>query len=188
MTMKGLRVLVILILMGGVVYAVYQATASDKAMVNYANCQGLTGVEVHNCAPNFTLKTIAGQKVELYKTEGKPTIINFWASWCGPCKHEMPLLEKAYQKYHDRVNFRMVNQTSQDSLSNIKLFMKQNHYTFPVILDPESSDDTTVGTDKYQLVGIPTTFVIDATGKITHKIVGEMSQKELQSIINSSIS
>lgn len=185
--MKVFRIILIVILLLGVVYAVYQATSSSKVVVNYADCKGTPGVEVRNCAPNFTLKTMDGQHVELYQTKGKPTIINFWASWCEPCKHEMPYLETAYQKYKDKVNFRMVNETAQDNLSNIRSFMKQHQFTFPVLLDIEK-DGVTVGTDQYQLVGIPTTIVMDSTGKITHKVVGEMSKEELQDILDNVLS
>jgi thiol-disulfide isomerase/thioredoxin len=186
--LKVVRVLLILVLIIGVVYAVYQETENNIDVVNYANCKGTPGVEVQNCAPNFSLKTMTGQKIELYQTKGKPTIINFWASWCDPCKQEMPYLEAAYQKYKDQVNFLMINQTAQDNLPNIKAFMQQYRFTFPVILDPAEDGGETIGADRYQLVGIPTTIVIDSTGKITHKVVGEMSEEELQVILNDVVS
>jgi thiol-disulfide isomerase/thioredoxin len=176
--------LLVLVLVAGVGYAIYEATSKDKPVVNYANCKGDSGLEIGNCAPNFVLKTLDGKQAELYKTEGKPTIINFWASWCDPCKQEMPYLQNAYDQYQDQMNFRMVNETAQDTLPNIKKFMKQYKFHFPILLDQENEDGQTVGTDHYQLIGVPTTFVIDSTGKITHKVVGEMSKEELQGILD----
>jgi thiol-disulfide isomerase/thioredoxin len=185
---KVIRTLLIFVLLAGVVYAIYQTASNSQPVVNYANCKGNTGVEVKNCAPNFVLKTLDGQQVELYKTNGKPTVINFWASWCDPCKQEMPHIQKAYHQYKDKINFRMVNETSQDTLPNIKKFMKQYKYDFPILLDQENEDGQTIGTDHYQLIGIPTTFVIDSTGMITHKVVGEMSKEELQDILDDVLS
>lgn len=186
--MKIVRVLLIVALVVAVGYAFYDSFAPRQQAVTYANCKGDIGVEVKNCAPNFTLKTLDGKQVELYKTEGKPTLINFWASWCDPCKREMPFLEKAFQQHKEQLNFRMVNQTSQDTLPNIKKYLQQGKYTFPVLLDEENEDGQTVGADRYQLIGVPTTFVIDATGKITHKVVGEMSEEELQDILDDVLS
>lgn len=186
--MKFIRTLLIFVLLVAVVYAVYDASISKKPVVKYANCKGDTGAEVKDCAPNFTLKTLDGKQVELYQTNGRPTIINFWASWCDPCKQEMPFLEAAYKEHKDQINFRMVNETSQDTLPNIKKFMKQYKYTFPVILDQENEDGQTIGTDYYQLLGVPTTFFIDSTGKITHKVVGEMSKEEFQDILDDVLS
>ncbi|WP_051271070.1 TlpA family protein disulfide reductase [Shimazuella kribbensis] len=184
--MKLIRTLLILLLLVGVVYAIYDT--NNKPVVSYANCKGNPGLEVKDCAPNFKLKTLDGKEVELYQTNGKPSIINFWASWCDPCKREMPYLETAYKKYKDQINFHMVNETSQDTLPNIKKYMKQYRYTYPVILDQENEDGQSIGTDHYQLIGIPTTFVIDSTGKITHKVIGEMSKEELQDILDDVLS
>ncbi|MCH5584019.1 TlpA family protein disulfide reductase [Shimazuella sp. AN120528] len=186
--MKLIRTLLIFVLLIAVIYAVYDASVNQKPVVQYANCKGDIGIEVKNCAPNFKLKTLDGKKVELYQTNGKPTIINFWASWCDPCKKEMPFLEAAYKEHKDQINFRMVNETSQDTIPNIKKFMKQYKYTYPVILDQENEDGQTIGTDHYQLLGVPTTFVIDSTGMITHKVVGEMSKEELQDILDEVLS
>lgn len=129
-------------------------------------------------APDFTLKTLDGNTVELSKNSGKPTMINFWASWCPPCKVEMPYIQKAYEKYGDQVNFMMVNLTAMDDKAKMKQFLKEGGYNFPVLLD-----ETGEVSEMYQAFSIPMTYIVDENGIIISRIMGAMSEGQLTEIM-----
>ena len=125
-------------------------------------------------APNFELKTLDGKTVELAKNGGKPSFINIWASWCPPCKMEMPFIQEAYEKYGDRVNFLMVNLTETDDLDKMKDYLSSKGYTFPVLLDEKGEV-----ADHYGVVSIPVTYAVDDKGVIIHKHMGAMSRGQI---------
>ncbi|MFD1426738.1 thiol-disulfide isomerase/thioredoxin [Kroppenstedtia sanguinis] len=129
-------------------------------------------------APDFTLNTLDGDKVTLSKNEGKPSLINLWASWCPPCKMEMPYLQKAYEKYGDQVNFRMVNLTSLDNKDKMIDYLKEEKFTFPVLLDETGK----VG-QKYMAFAIPQTYIVDEKGQVIHKITRTMTEEQLEEIM-----
>lgn len=129
-------------------------------------------------APDFQLQTLAGETVRLYENNGKPSLINFWAAWCGPCKVEMPDLQQAYEKYGDKVNFYMVNITFNDSFDNMTSYIEESGFTFPVPLD-ETGDVAM----EYQAIAIPTTFIVDEKGVIVHRVQGAMSEQQIQSFM-----
>lgn len=152
-----------------------------------ANCvkgKGKVRAEKGYCAPNFTLQTMDGKLVELYKNNGKPSVINFWASWCEPCRQEMPDLQKAFEKYKDRVNFLMVNETAmEEDEEAVYHFLQKNRFAFPVLLDRLTADQKTVGMDQYGVLGVPMTFVVDAQGTIIHKKIGMMDEREIDQVM-----
>src|SRR5690606_25688570 len=118
-------------------------------------------------APDFTLKTLEGEEVTLSENDGKPSIINLWASWCPPCKVEMPHIQEAYEKYGDQVHFHMVNLTSLDNKKKMKKYVKKEQFTFPILLDETGE----VG-EKYQAFSIPQTYVVNEKGEVIQKITG----------------
>ncbi|PTX65074.1 peroxiredoxin [Melghirimyces profundicolus] len=129
-------------------------------------------------APDFTLKTLDGKTVRLSDNGGKPSIINLWASWCPPCKVEMPHIQEAYEKYGDRVNFYMVNLTSLDNKDKMKKYVEKEGFTFPVLLDETGE----VG-ERYQAFSIPQTYVVSEKGEIIEKIAGAMSKEQLEEMM-----
>ncbi|RAL25989.1 TlpA family protein disulfide reductase [Thermoflavimicrobium daqui] len=154
-----------------------------KAAVTHADCREEEQAETGYCAPNFTLTSLDGKKVELYQNHGKPTFLNFWASWCEPCKREMPMLQKAYQKYKGQVNFLMVNATAFDDEKKMRDYVKQNGFNFPILLDPYRPKYVTTTQTHYGVLGFPMTFIVDAKGKIMYKHPGEMNQEVLDDIM-----
>src|SRR5690606_1004353 len=130
-------------------------------------------------AIDFELQTLTGDTMRLFHNDGKPTLINFWASWCPPCKKEMPDLQDAYEKYGDEVNFFMVNLSFNDDLDNMNAYIEENRFTFPILLDKTGN----VLKD-YEVIAIPTTYIVNKDNIITHKITGPMSKDTIQSIIN----
>ncbi|MBO4548899.1 MAG: TlpA family protein disulfide reductase [Abditibacteriota bacterium] len=131
-------------------------------------------------APDFTVTGQNGDKVSFSSMLGKPVIVNIWATWCGPCKMELPDFQEASQKYSDRITFMMVNLTSGDeTVDTVRKFLRENSYTFPVYFDTEQSAD-----GAYQVTGIPTTIFIDAEGNIVSKQIGMLDREELQAGID----
>nr|WP_258436066.1 TlpA disulfide reductase family protein [Heyndrickxia coagulans] len=125
-------------------------------------------------APDFALTNLSGQTVKLSDFKGRTVILNFWASWCPPCKAEMPDMQRFYEKNPD-VAVLAVNLTNTETNENAPLdFVKKNGLAFQILFDMDGS----VGT-LYKTVTIPTTYFIDAEGTIIRKIIGPMDEKTM---------
>lgn len=118
-------------------------------------------------APDFTLETIDGQAVRLADLRGQPVVVNFWASWCPPCRAEMPALQRVHEEYASRgLVILAVNATAQDSLSDVTAFLDEYNLTFPVPLDPGDAMRA------YQVQSLPSTFFIGPDGVIREVVIG----------------
>jgi peroxiredoxin len=131
-------------------------------------------------APDFTLDTLQGERVKLSDLRGKIVVVNFWTTWCPPCRAETPALETSYESYKDAgVTVLGVNLTNQDTLKDVESFVQEFGLTYPILLDR----DGTVGL-LYQLNGLPTTFFINREGVIRTVVVGgPMSETFIRSKI-----
>ncbi|MBE6625678.1 MAG: TlpA family protein disulfide reductase [Ruminococcaceae bacterium] len=131
--------------------------------------------------PDSTFYDMDGNAVNLSDFLGKPMIVNFWATWCGPCKSEMPHFQEMYEEYGDRVEFIMINATDgyRDTVESVGSFMEDNGYTFPVYCD---SDFDAINT--YGVYAFPSTIVINADGSVYGTKVGALSKNQLQGYIN----
>jgi cytochrome c biogenesis protein CcmG/thiol:disulfide interchange protein DsbE len=132
-----------------------------------------------NQAPNFTLESLEGESITLSELKGKPIFINFWASWCDPCKLEMPHIQAAYDQYGDQIQFIMINAIEVDSLEDVHAYMNEAGLDFPVY--PDHKD---VVHQKYHVEGWPTSFFIDRNGRIAEIVIGPMTKENLDSLIN----
>ncbi|MBQ8004394.1 MAG: TlpA family protein disulfide reductase [Oscillospiraceae bacterium] len=113
-------------------------------------------------APDFEVVDGNGNKVSLSSFFGKPVVLNFWASWCPPCKAEMPDFEEAYKEFGSSVNFVMINSTGgRETLDTAKAFLKDTGYTFPVYFDTQYSAAMAYGVNS-----LPMTFFIDKDGNL----------------------
>ncbi|WP_240353234.1 TlpA family protein disulfide reductase [Cohnella algarum] len=129
-------------------------------------------------APEFQLKGIDGRSYSLSALNGRPVLINFWASWCGPCREEAPDLVRLYAKYNDQIEFYGVNATSDDTLEGALSFVQQFQLSFPVLLDREGSV-----AKQYRIQGYPVTYFVDGKGKIVKIHQGIVSPESLEQTI-----
>src|SRR6266581_722510 len=129
-------------------------------------------------APNFTLATLnvhAAPKIELASLKGKPVMLNFWASWCDPCKHEAPLLETTWLRIQSQgVIFLGID--FQDDHTEGLNFLRTYRITYLNVVDVTGS--TAIN---YGLTGVPETFFLDRHGVVVQKVIGELSEQTLQS-------
>lgn len=135
-----------------------------------------------NTAPDFTVVDYNGKQTKLSDKKGKPVVVNFWASWCGPCKSEFPAFEDAYNKYGNDVEFMMINLTDgyQETISSAKSFIDEQNYTFPVYYDTTMS-----ASNAYGVFSIPKTLFIDKNGNVVQNRTGTISQDTLEQNIES---
>ncbi|MBS7530253.1 TlpA family protein disulfide reductase [Hazenella sp. IB182353] len=157
---------------------VYMVQEDKDELQASIQCTGEIGLEVGNCAPDFMLTTIDGESLRLSESNGKPTFINFWATWCGYCRDEMPFIQKAFEQYKDQIHFYMVNATSTEtSLADVKKYLDDHQYSFPVLLDPKKENQT-VTFGQYEAIGLPMSFLIDREGRIVQKVGGALEEKK----------
>lgn len=141
------------------------------------------GLEQYSPAPDFTLETLAGETVTLSELKGKKVILNFWATWCPPCKAEMPHMESFYSKLtdEDQVELIAVNVTESEKLgiSEVENFVESYKLSFPIPLDK-----TAEVTRMYGVFSMPTTFMIDTKGRIAQKVIGPLDEKTLNELVD----
>ncbi len=131
-------------------------------------------------ATDFTAYDENGNEISLSDYFGKPIVLNFWATWCGPCKSEMPHFDELYGIYGDRVEFLMVNLTdgTRDTVASAKSFVAENGYGFPVYYDTSYNASAA-----YNTYSIPLSVFINSEGKITRTYRGSMPKSTLQKYI-----
>jgi cytochrome c biogenesis protein CcmG/thiol:disulfide interchange protein DsbE len=161
---------VVVLLVGGVVAAVL-LTSGGKKSGNAA-----TSGEV---APNFNLPNIQDGKgsIDLASYKGTPVLVNFWATWCVPCKDEMPLLEAAHKKWGSKVQFIGIDR--QDYKPDALAFAQRTHVSYPLASDPNATLD-----GSYRLRGMPTSVFIDRDGRIVERVTGPVTKEQLDDTLS----
>lgn len=129
-------------------------------------------------AIDFKLKDLNDKEVSLSDLRGKRVFLNFWASWCPPCRGEMPDIEKLYEETKDSDLAIIAINLGEDN-STVKSFIDKNNYKFRILLD--SDEDVA---EKYSITSIPTSFFIDKNGTIVAKKIGAMTYEEMKNYVN----
>ena len=127
-------------------------------------------------APDFTVYDEDGNAVQLSDYFAKPIVLNFWASWCGPCKNEMPDFDAAYAQQGEDIHFLMVNATiGRETQENARAYVEEEGYAFPVLYDLDGDASET-----YEVYGLPTTYFLDAEGNLIARAGGMIDAETLQ--------
>ncbi|GAA0364299.1 thiol-disulfide oxidoreductase ResA [Bacillus horti] len=134
-----------------------------------------SSVGINDKAPDFTLESTEGEQLKLSDYKGKPVFINFWATWCGPCKDEMPYMEAAYQNQDD---FEILAVNIAQSQLEATSFANRFGLSFPIVLDRNRQV-----TNLYGVSGLPASFFIDAEGTIVGHHVGALSEAQIEDYI-----
>lgn len=172
-------VLTLVVLIGGA-YALYSHFGESQvpqqlSVEQQENNETETEENQKTLAPDFTVYDADGNEVNLHDFTGKPTVLNFWASWCGPCQMEMPDFHEKYLELGDEINFLMVNVTTgRETLESAKKFIAEKGYTFPVFYDTMSDAAATYGA-----YSLPTTYFIDAEGYAVAQATGAINGETL---------
>lgn len=117
-------------------------------------------------APAFTLPALGGGEISLAANKGKFVFLNIWATWCGPCREEMPSMQRLYEKMAGG-KFEMIALTIDEDITKVEEFVKEFNLTFPIALDPKQTIAL-----QYKITGVPETYLISPDGVVMHHIIG----------------
>jgi peroxiredoxin len=127
---------------------------------------GTSADAIQGAAPDFTLKSQTGTNLKLSELRGQVVLINFWASWCGPCRQEMPALDELYQHYRS-LDFTVLGVNVEENSANAKSLLKDIHVTFPVLFDNQNTVSKL-----YNIKGMPSTILVDRDGNMRYLHMG----------------
>ncbi len=176
--MREWSVIVFLILLAGW-SAFTMQQPNNESETTKINEERSFGTVVGEQAPPFTLQSLDGSMVSLADFEGKPVMINFWATWCPPCRAEMPDMEAFYTNYE--IDILAVNLTTTEySANDVEEFVDNLGLSFPILLD-QSGDVTSL----YRIQPLPTSYFIDGNGVIRHVNVGPMNEEMMVRVLES---
>ncbi|CAG9621884.1 TlpA family protein disulfide reductase [Sutcliffiella rhizosphaerae] len=150
-------------------YATFQVFAEKEPSV---------GTQAGDKAKDFELSTLDGSTAKLSDYKGKKVILNFWATWCGPCRAEMPEMQKFSEENEDIVMLAVNLTESEKNVDNVRKYVEEGGYTFPILLDEK-------GTFRhYEVLTMPTTYFIDSEGAVSIKHIGPMTYELMEKQIS----
>ncbi len=170
----GIMIAVVAVLMvAGTFYGGVVGTASQGEQSQQNETSDTAQPEI---APDFTVYNSAGEQVKLSDHIGRPVVLNFWASWCPPCREEMPYFETAHADMGGEVEFMMVNMTDggRETVEVATNFITEGGYTFPILFDSD-----TEAAQAYTVLGVPMTMFINAEGELVHTVRGAVTEETL---------
>ncbi len=137
-----------------------------------------SGLDIGLKAPDFELETLSGEKVKLSDYQGKKVMLNFWATWCGPCREEMPDME-TFAKGLDKDT--VILAVNLDPQNDVQTFVDEMGVTFPILLDSQNIKNAVK--KRYKVSAMPTTYFIDSEGLIAVKHIGQVSLQSMEKYI-----
>jgi len=166
---------------GDIAIRIYQLLSHWVALCCLIGCTSIVtahahAVEVNTAAPDFTLESLAGPNERLQEYRGDVVLINFWASWCGPCRQEMPILDRLHQRYSD-AGFTVLGVNVEGERKAAEKIANKSTITFPVLIDAGQKVS-----EQYDLEAMPTTVVVDRNGEIRYIHRGYKSGDEAKYI------
>ncbi|MFV2045768.1 MULTISPECIES: TlpA family protein disulfide reductase [Metabacillus] len=168
MLKKIIAVSILVFLIG---YAIYYAINPNTAK---------EGVTEGSAAPNFELATLNGESMSLESLKGKKVILNFWATWCPPCRSEMPDMQRIQDEHDGDVVVVAVNLTSSESsVKTVEDFVNELGLTFPVLLDEKGKVN-----NQFEVLSYPTSYFLDEEGVIRTKFVGAMTYDQMNDLLD----
>lgn len=189
MVKRILGAVVILVLFGFAIINVVQKDEAGGEAVSLDNKNGTAmqppdapeGLKIGEYAPNFTVTTFEGKEVKLSDLKGKKIFLNFWATWCPPCRVEMPEMQRFYEEFGEEVEIMAVNVTSTEkSVKDVTSYVHNEGFTFPIYLDRGRDAE-----DQYRIPGYPTTYFIGTDGKIqSQSYIGAMDYDFMKKMKN----
>lgn len=132
-------------------------------------------LNVGQAAPDFDLESLEGPRIKLSELRGRPVVVNFWATWCTPCRREMPDFQSVYERY-EQDGLMVIGLNVGEARVGIEQFKDQVGFQFPVLIDTEETTQTA-----YRILPLPATFFIDRTGKINAIYQHQMSRSQIES-------
>ena len=144
-------------------------------LANRSSATGRSGMtRIGKPAPQFAMKLLGGGEFQLSDHEGRPLVINFWASWCPPCRQESPAFERQWRRYRD-TGIQFVGVDIQDDISDAEAYVREFGLTFPNGLDPDGKI-----TIDYGVIGLPVTFFVGSSGMVEGRWVGAIPEEKLE--------
>lgn len=162
-----IRTGILLVMLAALCYTMYNSVFAKQDRVKEGSI-----------APNFVLQSVDGERIELKDLKGKGIFLNFWGTWCGPCKQEFPYMANQYQVFKDR-GVEIVAVNVGESNIAVKNFMDAYGVNFPVAMDKDRQV-----TEAYDITPLPTTFLINPEGKVIKVIKGTMTERNVYEYMN----
>ncbi|WP_075618200.1 peroxiredoxin family protein [Paenisporosarcina indica] len=158
-----------------------RSMTNEQLGVDMTRVAAKEGLNKGDVPPDFELTTLEGETVKLSDYKGKKVVLNFWATWCHPCRAEMPHMQNYYEDFAEEENVEMlaVNLTNRDSESKVVDFVKDYGLTFPIPMD----EDGKIG-EMFEVITIPSSYIIDSSGNIQNKIQGPMDDQMLADLLS----
>lgn len=162
-----IRTGILLVMLAALCYTMYNSVFAKQDRVKEGSI-----------APNFVLQSVDGDRIELKDLKGKGVFLNFWGTWCGPCKQEFPYMANQYEVFKDR-GVEIVAVNVAESKIAVKNFMESYGVNFPVAMDKDRQV-----TEAYDITPLPTTFLINPEGKVIKVIKGTMTERNVHEYMN----